>query len=58
MNIYKAFYQGKTFEIQAETSLQAQHLATERFGAKKSWEVTVVLCEKDGETVQHQGGEL
>lgn len=49
MNGYKAFYKGKSIEVYANTSYEAQQLASKQFKAKKSYEVTVVLCEK-GET--------
>ncbi len=61
MNGYKAFYRGKTCEVLAETSLKAQALAAEKFSRKalvKSYEVTVVLCEKDGEQVTHSTSEV
>ena len=51
MNGYKAFYRGKTTEVHAETSFKAQEAAAKIFKAKKSYEVTVMLCEKDGEQV-------
>lgn len=53
MNGYKAFYRGKTTEVMADTSFQAQKKAAAFFKAKKSYEVTVVLCEKNGEQVVH-----
>ncbi len=53
MNGYKAFYRGKTTEIYADTSFQAQEKAAKFFKAKKSYEVTVMLCEKAGEQVVH-----
>lgn len=53
MNGYKAFYRGKSIEVEAETSFAAQTKAAEQFKAKKSWEVTVVLCEKEGKQVTH-----
>ena len=53
MNGYKAFYRGREKEVYAETSYQAQQIAAKEFRAKKSYEVTVVLCEKDGEQVKH-----
>jgi hypothetical protein len=52
-NGYIAFYKGKQKEVYADTSLQAQQLAAKEFKAKKSWEVTVVLAEKDGNQVEH-----
>ena len=47
MNGYKAFYKGKSIEVYAETSFQAQEKAAKQLKAKKAYEVTVVLCEKD-----------
>jgi len=50
MNGYKAFYKGKEIEVYAETSYGAQGKAAELFKAKKDYEVTVFLCEKDVDT--------
>ena len=54
MNGYIAFYRGKRIEVQAETSYKAQQIAAEKFKAKKSYEVTVMLAEINGETVTHK----
>jgi hypothetical protein len=51
MNGYKAFYKGKVIEVYAETSREAQMKAAIVFKAKKHYEVTVVLCERQGEQV-------
>jgi hypothetical protein len=53
MNGYKAFYKGKTCEVYANSSYEAQQKAAAQFKAKKEWEVTVVLCELAGEQVTH-----
>jgi hypothetical protein len=53
MNGYKAFYRGKQCEVMAETSYAAQLAAAKILSAKKSYEVTVMLCEKNGEQVTH-----
>jgi hypothetical protein len=53
MNGYKAFYKGKSIEVYANTSYEAQQKAATTFKAKKSYDVTVVLCEKSGEQVIH-----
>jgi hypothetical protein len=53
MNGYVAFYKGKRIEVYAETSYKAQLKAAELFKAKKSYDVTVMLAEKNGETVTH-----
>jgi hypothetical protein len=46
MNGYKAFYKGRTVEVYAETSYKAQQAAAILFKTKKSYDVTVVLCER------------
>ncbi len=51
MNIYKAFYHGKECEVEALTSYEAQKKAATIFKARKLHEITVVLCEKDGEQI-------
>lgn len=53
MNGYIALYKGKQIEVYAATSYEAQKLAAAQFKAKKNWEVSVHLCEKDGEQVTH-----
>ena len=40
-------------EVRAETTFGAQVLASEMFKAQKSYEVSVVLCEKEGKQVSH-----
>jgi hypothetical protein len=52
-NGYKAFYKGKSIEVFANTSYEAQQKAAAQFKAKKSYDVTVVLCQKAGEQVTH-----
>lgn len=52
-NGYKCFYKGKTCDVYATTSYEAQQKASVIFKAKKSYEVTVMLCEKAGEQVIH-----
>ena len=46
MFTYKAFYKGKTIEVKALRSYDAQQIAAKLFKAKKSYEVTVVLADK------------
>ena len=53
MNGYKAFYRGKSIEVHAESSYQAQLKAAALFKAKKSYQVTVILCEKNGKQITH-----
>jgi len=53
MNGYKAFYKKKVIDVYAETSYEAQQKAAKDFKAKKSYEVTVLLCEKNGVPVEH-----
>ena len=56
MNGYITFYKDKSHEVWAPTSYEAQQQAAKFFKAKRSYDVTVVLCErKDGSTVEHTG---
>lgn len=52
-NGYKAFYRGKSIEVYAGTSREAQTKAAAVFRAKKTYEVDVYLCEKAGEQIVH-----
>jgi len=51
MNGYIALYKGKQIEVFANTSYEAQQLASTQLKAKKSYEVSVYLCEKQGAPV-------
>jgi hypothetical protein len=53
MNTYIAFYKGRKIEVTGETSLAARDAAAARFKARKAYDVTVVLAEKDGVTITH-----
>lgn len=53
MNGYVCFYKEKRTEVYADTTLQAQEAAAAFFKARKSYEVSVILAEKDGEQVTH-----
>lgn len=54
MNGYKAFYKGREIEVHADTSYKAQQAAAAIFKARKSYDVSVVICERaDGTTVTH-----
>lgn len=53
MNGYKAFYKGREIEVMANTSFEAQEKAAALLKVKKSYEVTVMLCEKAGQPVVH-----
>lgn len=48
MNGYLAFYKGKQLEVYADSSYAAQQKAAAQFKAKKSYDVVVVLVEKNG----------
>lgn len=52
-NGYIAFYKNKQVEVKADSSYQAQQTAAAHFKAKKSYDVNVMLAEKDGEQVIH-----
>ena len=53
MNGYVAFYRDRRTEVYADTTLEAQRKAAQFFKARKSYEVTVMLAEKNGEAVVH-----
>jgi hypothetical protein len=53
LNGYICFYKGKKFEVYAETSYEAQKLVASKHKIKKSYEITVVLAEKQGNPVTH-----
>lgn len=55
MNGYVAFFNGKRMDIYAETLYEAKLEALEVFKPAKSKRhlVSVILAEKDGETVVH-----
>jgi len=61
MNGYKAFCRGKqAIEVYANSVLAAQEQAGRVWNLKPSqWhKITVVLCEKNGETVTHSTASL
>jgi len=45
MRNYRAYYKGKTFDVQAPNSFQAQEAAARILRIKKTWEVAVVLLD-------------
>ncbi len=61
MNGYKCFWNGKEIDIYADSMYGAQQLATPEFqkmaGRKKvkDYDITVVLCEVNGEQYIHSG---
>lgn len=54
MNKYKAFYNSKNIEVEAESSRQAQVKAAAVFKAKKEYQVTVVLLSVDDREIVHK----
>jgi NOL1/NOP2/fmu family ribosome biogenesis protein len=42
---YQAYYRGRTVQLQAQSSYQAQIRAAEIFGARKTYQVSVVLAD-------------
>lgn len=52
-NGYKAFFKDKTCEVYANSSHEAQKKAAALFKARKQYDVSVILCEKAGESVTH-----
>ena len=64
MNGYKCLWNGKELDVYADTTYQAQTLATAEFqktaGRKKvkSYDVSVWLCEVNGEQYYHSTASL
>jgi len=59
MNGYKAFWNGKNIEVEGYTSYEASRKAQLEFQLKtrkcvKVYDITVILCEKQGEQVEHK----
>ena len=53
MHGYIAFYKDKRLEVYATSSYEAQQKAASQFKARKSYEVTVMLAERNDEQVTH-----
>lgn len=51
---YLCFYKNRRMEVYASSIYAAQLIAAKHLGAKKSWEVTVMLAERNGEVVVHK----
>ena len=58
MNGYICFYKNKRCEVHANTALEANERAAKLFKARKTYDVTVVLAEKDNQPVVHSGAEF
>lgn len=53
MNGYICLWRGKRVEVYANSTYAAQQKAAELLKTKKTYEITVVLAEKDGAPVVH-----
>jgi hypothetical protein len=53
MNGYICMYKGKRIEVMANTTYEAQKIAASKLKVKKSYEVIVMLAEKNGKQVIH-----
>ncbi len=53
MNKYVTYYRGHKAIHHANTTYEAQQKAAKEFKARKTYEVTVYLVEKDGKEVVH-----
>jgi hypothetical protein len=45
MRTYKVFYKGKSVEIKAESSYDAQEKGAKLLGAKRTHQVATILCD-------------
>jgi len=46
MRQYRAFYNGRTYDLQADSTYAAQEIAARYFKAKKSYKVAIVLLDR------------
>jgi len=53
MNGYICYYKGKTFEIYADSTFEAQKKCAIDNNIKKRYEISVMLAEKNGVQVTH-----
>ncbi len=53
MNGYICCWNRKRVEVYADTSYHAQTAAAKQLGAKRPYEISVYLAEKDGQSVIH-----
>lgn len=44
--VYQAYYKGRVIQVEASSSYQAQIRAAEILGARKSYQVAVVLADR------------
>lgn len=58
MNTYICFYRNRQISIVANSSYEAQKAAALEFKAKKSYDVTVMLSEKNNQPVTHSTASL
>jgi hypothetical protein len=58
MNKYECFWKSKRITVEADTSYQAQQKAQDILKAKKGYEITVMLDEKNGQAYVHEGASL
>ena len=58
MNGYLGFYKNKKYEVFAKTTLEAQEKLAKQLKVKKSYQISVYLCEKDGKEVVHSTSEI
>lgn len=58
MNTYNAYFNGRTIEVTATTSVEAQQKAMSIFKAKKSWMISIILAAKDGKPVEFSPGAI
>jgi hypothetical protein len=58
MNEYVAFYKGKDCVVFADTSYEAQRFAVAVLKPRHSYDITVILVEKEGVPVIHSTTEI
>ena len=57
-NGYIGLYKGKQYEVYANTTFEAQEKLAKQLKVKRSYEISIYLCEKNGKDVIHSTCEL
>ena len=52
MNGYIGIYKGKQYEVLANTSYEAQQTLAKQLKVKKSYNISVYLCQKNGKDIK------
>lgn len=60
MNLYKVFFDKRSFEVYGDNQYEAQQKAVKLFGLKpkSAYKITIVLLKKNGVDIMHSTSEI